>query len=526
MTDSPAAEQVEDSYGFRSIGRRSYAMYFTAILLVTLLTRLYAIATPPTDYHSWRQTQTLMAARNFAHGSMNLFRPEVDWRTTDDHDRGGIIGGSELQVVPWLTAIGYLILGESPLVDRIVPILFSILGIAFFIRFVGRYWSRRVGLYAGAMLSISPMFLFFGRVQMPEPFAFAMVFGALDTFDQWTRTRKLSHAVVATFFLVAMLLAKPQFAYMGIPFCYLVAAHDGRRVWREWRLLVMIGVIAPVFGAFLYYSNSVLFAESGLSFSQPALFDYDLLGHRDYYERILRRIVVDVLGVPTIVIAFIGFLRWAPLKSYGLLVAWLAAIGCFFLLIPGGNSANSYYQMCIAPPVCIAAALALDWSAWLPKGRHVAAIMLTIVLADSVRIASHYYSFDDAPSELRCGVWIDSNFPEDAKIFVADGKPATLYFASRTGWTTWFEGRGIPILADIATIDRLRKTRDAYAIVFPRAGIVKRFATAKEGPDAALWSWLTTKYTSYRSEDFSVFFLQDSPDSLSGDGDVVLPSGP
>lgn len=100
MTVPPAAEQVEDSYGFRSIGRRSYAMCFTAVLLVTLLTKFYAITTPPTDYHSWRQTQTLMAARNFAHGSMNLFRPEVDWRTTDDHDRGGVVGGSELQVVP------------------------------------------------------------------------------------------------------------------------------------------------------------------------------------------------------------------------------------------------------------------------------------------------------------------------------------------------------------------------------------------------------------------------------------------
>ncbi|NIA14573.1 MAG: hypothetical protein GWP08_10880 [Nitrospiraceae bacterium] len=97
------------------------------LLGLGVLLRLYHITAPPCDFLSWRDTQTLMVARNFYQESMNLFLPAVDWRTTDEVAARGLVGGTELMVVPYLTAILYHFFGIQFWVGRVVPIAFAVL---------------------------------------------------------------------------------------------------------------------------------------------------------------------------------------------------------------------------------------------------------------------------------------------------------------------------------------------------------------------------------------------------------------
>ena len=49
------------------------------ILLAALALRLWHITDPPWDYHNWRQTITLMVARDFARHGLPVLHPQVQW---------------------------------------------------------------------------------------------------------------------------------------------------------------------------------------------------------------------------------------------------------------------------------------------------------------------------------------------------------------------------------------------------------------------------------------------------------------
>ena len=125
------------------------------ILALGLLLRLYHLNHPPIDFLSWRETQTLMVARNFYREGMNLFRPSVDWRTTDEVAPKGAVGGTELMVVPYLTACLYHVFGLQYWVGRVAPILFALVGTAYFYRLVERFHTK-VPLAPRCVDSLSP----------------------------------------------------------------------------------------------------------------------------------------------------------------------------------------------------------------------------------------------------------------------------------------------------------------------------------------------------------------------------------
>src|SRR5262249_6045476 len=57
--------------------RGDYWLY--VILLLALVLRSYHFAYPAWDYHNWRQTITLMIARDFARHDFSLLHPQVAW---------------------------------------------------------------------------------------------------------------------------------------------------------------------------------------------------------------------------------------------------------------------------------------------------------------------------------------------------------------------------------------------------------------------------------------------------------------
>jgi hypothetical protein len=83
-----------DPFGWRDAG------LLALLLLLSLTVRLPGIGAPPVSYQSWRVTDTLIFARNYARRDANLFRPEVDRRSSLKMTERGYIGGTELPVTP------------------------------------------------------------------------------------------------------------------------------------------------------------------------------------------------------------------------------------------------------------------------------------------------------------------------------------------------------------------------------------------------------------------------------------------
>ncbi|HXP93375.1 MAG TPA: hypothetical protein VN905_07875, partial [Candidatus Binatia bacterium] len=92
-----------------------------AILVLGLALRLYGLHSPVLDHPGWRQGDTAAIARNFATLNLNILYPQVDY----DGPRDNYVE-LELQIVPYLAAIGYKIFGIHEVFGRLISIAFSL----------------------------------------------------------------------------------------------------------------------------------------------------------------------------------------------------------------------------------------------------------------------------------------------------------------------------------------------------------------------------------------------------------------
>src|SRR5437763_12324113 len=100
------------------------------ILLAALALRCWHLSDPPWDYHNWRQTITLMVARDFARHGFPVLHPQVQWVSRNLPDHPSYFSG-EFSIQSILAAALYKVFGESDTIARLVVIAFSLAGIYF-----------------------------------------------------------------------------------------------------------------------------------------------------------------------------------------------------------------------------------------------------------------------------------------------------------------------------------------------------------------------------------------------------------
>ncbi|MFM1919386.1 MAG: hypothetical protein RLZZ303_1020 [Candidatus Hydrogenedentota bacterium] len=489
------------------------------ILAVGLTLRIYRVNYPPADYHCWRQTQTLMIAHSYAERDMNLLHPRVYWRNTVDEplETEGIVGGTELQVTPWLTALLYKVLGTAPWVDRVVPIFFSLAGVVFFFLLLERFAGLAAAGIGAFLLSVSPMYLFFGRVHMPEAFALAVSFMTLYWFDRWLETRGWRDFALALAACVLTLLGKPTMALIALPMLYLVLLRHGWRFVLEWRFYLFGGVTLLFFVAFNLYTFRVLPDVSQLLFYAPGLTNRAVLFTAAFYQDMARSIWTMAVGWPLLLLALPGLLLPTSLRA-SFPHAWALGVLAYFALAAGGNQINDYYQIVLAPPAAFLAGAGLARWAWRGPAKVVVAAVVLWAGYTSVTLALPMYQHAPGQNYFAAGEWIRENTPEDALVLSASPNPATLYFADRTGWTCWMEAKG-SIEFNAETIARARQL-GASVVVVPDGD---KLDDAYYPLYRHIRDSLYESYRCYRGDNFAVFLL-DQPADLAPpeDGRIVF----
>ncbi len=135
----------------------------SAVLLVGILAlgavfRFSTITQPFTDALNWREACNAMMARNFYHGSWNIFYPEVDWSGSSPG-----YSGFEFQTVSYIAALLYVITGEHEWVGRGVAALFGLWGIFALYQLVRRIWDEERALLSAAVMALLPGSIFIER---------------------------------------------------------------------------------------------------------------------------------------------------------------------------------------------------------------------------------------------------------------------------------------------------------------------------------------------------------------------------
>jgi hypothetical protein len=135
---------------------KAWAPALGGIVLFGLALRLIGIHDPVLDHPAWRQGDTAAIARNFALLNFNIFYPQADYNGPPPN-----YVELELQIVPYLAAIGYKIFGVHEVFGRLVSIAFSLGTIV-----VLGYFAR--ALFASTAAGLAAALLYAARSRLTE----------------------------------------------------------------------------------------------------------------------------------------------------------------------------------------------------------------------------------------------------------------------------------------------------------------------------------------------------------------------
>jgi hypothetical protein len=239
---------------------------FVLILALSLALHSYRVAFPAWDYHNWRQSVTLMVARDFAEHGFRLLAPQVAWVSQSAPS----YFSAEFSFMAILAALLYRFFGESDAAGRLVVISFSLLGIWALYSLLRRHAGAGPAWCGAFIYAVLPYQIFFGRVFMPEVPAQALALAALDLLDRWTFERKWQTLAAAALLASAAVLQKLTVAFLALPAAYLLWQVFGSRLFSHFETYLLAAAGVP---AALWYRHAAALADqSGFAIMQPGLF--------------------------------------------------------------------------------------------------------------------------------------------------------------------------------------------------------------------------------------------------------------
>jgi len=444
---TPPASQVS---GGNRPGR-----WLLPILALAAVLRSYHLAYPAWDYHNWRQSITLMLARDFARHGFHLLHPQVAW--IGGSPSAPSYFGAEFSIQSVLAAVLYRVFGESDAAARLVVIAFSLLGIYCLYELLG----RRAGVAAAALgafiYSLLPYHLFFGRVFMPDIPAISLALAGLNVLDRWTDSRKSSSLAAAAVLTALAILQKLPVAFATLPALYLFWLAYGRRLFArpEPYLFALIAGLPEA----VWYAH-IIATQQQNAFSAYAVQQLSFARHLGlWFEggfamHVFKGLSKEAFSALGLGLAVLGLCWFAQGRAAWIFRLWIAGAALFLFLIPDVVSGNLYYLTLLLPGGAALAGLTLARSA---RGRNtyaLLAVVLAIYAAGAISAALPLYQSDRLPYDL--GLLLRSlTQPPELLVTESGGSPNMLYAAERRGWLLERE-------YDMGRIQRLREQGASY----------------------------------------------------------------
>jgi|HubBroStandDraft_1064217.scaffolds.fasta_scaffold02345_1 4-amino-4-deoxy-L-arabinose transferase-like glycosyltransferase len=487
---------------------RARTWWLYVILVSALAMRTFHLAYPAWDYHNWRQTITLMVARDFARHDFPLLHPQVSWIGGQQPSAPSYFN-AEFSIQSVLAAALYKVFGESDTLARLVAIAFSLLGIYCLYDLLHRRAGpppARMGAFIYALL---PYHLFFGRVFMPDIPALSLALAGLDALDRWTDDAKSARLAAAAALTALAILQKLTVIFVALPALYLFCLVYGRRllVRKEPYIFALIAGV-PAFAWYFPHARAMQ-PQSVLS---ALAMQRDLFGHHlrfwlqgPFAGRILKALATEAFSPVGLALALLGLLCAGNGRAAWLFRFWMAGAALTLMSMPGVLPANLYYLSLLLPGGAALGGIALARVARHRIGYPVVAIVLAVFAVGAVYSVLPLYREDRLPRDL--GVVL-SHLSARGELLAteAGGSPNVLYFADRRGWLLEREYR----------LERLERLRQAgaryYADTFA--------ADAQEQPQ--FFNTLAGKFARLTGEDapWQIYDLAAAPGPL-----VTLPPG-
>jgi 4-amino-4-deoxy-L-arabinose transferase-like glycosyltransferase len=250
-----------------------------------------------------------------------------------------------------------------------------------------RLYDERTALLAAAILTVSPMFQFFGTAAFPEVFEIFAVTVAVYTFVRYRDGAGYPWLGASVLFLIAGILDHAWAALVFAPLAVVTFVD------REYAVTALYGVSTALSAIFVYYVTNISGKGSSLEaysvFYQPGPL-FDPMFYVDFSYNALGFALSPVLGVLVVPLAAYYFLQQRQL----LVATWTIAGLSPVILFPRGASIHFYYLWgLLVPGSMLLAIVVSDAAEWVSRSRdqvtsELAVSIGTVVVLGLVLISS------------------------------------------------------------------------------------------------------------------------------------------
>lgn len=350
---------------------RTRRLALAAILIGSAAVRLHQFAAPMADSLQAKQAYVANRARSIARPPMNPLRDSLDFLDA----RGERTAFTdEIPLYHTLLAVGYRLAGERDWVGHALSLLGTLAALAAFFDLARRERGDSEAIVATTLLSACPLFLFYGRAVLPEPWMLAAMLGSAASYRRYLdggRARWLATAALAG-------LGAALFKYFGL-MVFLPLAEMARRASGTWRAVLsrsFLAMAAAILGPVALWMGLVFFrtanpAQSG--WVDGVVYPYfifqapEVLASKAFWAGLFGRFLVRDCGpitagliVAGVVAEIAGRRRAAEshptvpkLPLSGFLTGWTVMGLAYYVLLGPKMLDHDYYELMMLPAAAL-----------------------------------------------------------------------------------------------------------------------------------------------------------------------------
>ena len=416
-------------------------LLISIILVLAFVIRLYKIARPIADWHSWRQADTAAVSRNFIKEGYNPFIPRYDDMSSqanglDNPQRYRFV---EFPIYNTIIAAVWSVTGVNETYARLVPVFIS-LGSTLILYFLVKYFSGwQTAMLAAFFFATIPYNVFYSSAILPGALMVLGILGLYLCFAKWMEDEKrLIWPVLSILFANIAILAWPIALFFMIPVVYLAFDKYQLAIFKKSNLWI-----------FLFFSLTPFIAwRIWMSHFPEGIPNWQFLineGNIRFKGAFFRWLIAERMGKLILTVAgsflfILGILK-KPQKEKLFYYSWLLSVVTYFTVFASGNIRHDYYQVPFIPIAVIFMSIGTKTLFNLPSQSFnrffgpLAAIVLIILIFAFGAFETRGYYWINKPQIVKAGKAVDQLLPKDATVIAPyNGDAAFLYQTNRHGY--------------------------------------------------------------------------------------------
>ncbi|MFM7729922.1 MAG: ArnT family glycosyltransferase [Flavobacteriales bacterium] len=432
-----------------------HRVLITIALLFSI--RLFHITTPPIEVsHNWRQTTSMMVARNFTDHGPDLLRPTIDETGT----RVGVIG-MEIPVLPAGIYLMSEVFGYDHWYGRLIVLFFSSVGIWYFFLLTRKRIQEKYAWFATLAFAFSALF-HLSRKVMPDPLSLSFIIMAVYFGWEYLESGFAKHGVA--FLITAFLGAGIKIPFAGYLILLSIPFLQGSIPTKRKVVLVLLGTLALFPVLYWYFVwNPKLSVEFGQWYNSGTSLSAGMKDIATHGLEVFDRICFSPFhAYSAFALVILGVLAMIKKRESLLLRVWLwmIPVWMFFMAKSGFFFVHhGYYAMIFIPVFAWTIAFALHQF----KGRWVMGFAFVLCAEAFANQQHDFFVHDRDKVKLQLESIANScSSPADKVALVSNLNPNEFYFLHRKGWI---------VPADQTTPDQLLTlaTEGAKCLFVPKA---------------------------------------------------------